>query len=317
MAEFALIDRIAERARARGDVRLGIGDDAALLAPPPGYWLATSADVLNVDVHFRAGDPPETIGHKALAVNLSDLAAMGAEPAWCLLTLSLPGLEPAWLDGFLDGFLGLCAEHEVSLVGGDTTRGVLSLSVSVIGLLPAGEGLRRSGAQVGDDIWVTGTLGDAAAALPAGDDADTFLLGRLRRPTPRVRAGLALRHRAHAAIDLSDGLLGDLGHVLRASKVGADIALDALPTSRALRDVVEDTETRWALQVGGGDDYELLFTAPPGERRQIERVVEETGTPVCRIGSISAEPGLRLLRPDGSRWTPPRGAWEHFAEPTR
>lgn len=314
MAEFDLIARIADRARARGDVRLGIGDDAALLVPPPGYWLASSCDALNVGVHFRAEDPPAAIGHKAAAVNLSDLAAMGAEPAWCLLSLSLPEPDLRWLDGFLDGFLGLCGEHDVALVGGDTTRGPQSLSVTAMGFVPAGEGLRRSGARAGDDLWVTGTLGDAAAALQAGEAADAFLLSRLRRPTPRVRAGIALLRRARAAIDLSDGLCADLGHVLAASGIGAEIDLASLPTSRALREAVADAETRWALQVAGGDDYELLFAADPAERRAIERVVEETGTPVCRIGRFRAEPGLRLRRADGSQWTPPRGGWQHFAD---
>jgi thiamine-monophosphate kinase len=315
MAEFDLIARIAERARSRGDVRVGIGDDAALLAPSPGYWLATSCDVLNVGVHFRADDPPAAVGHKAAAVNLSDLAAMGAEPAWCVLGLSLPEADRRWLDGFLDGFLGLCAEHDMALVGGDTSRGPLSLAVTVTGLVPAGEGLRRVGARAGDDLWVTGTLGDAAAALQQGATADPYLLSRLQRPTPRVRAGSALLRRARAAIDLSDGLVGDLGHVLAANRVGAEIELASLPTSRALREAVPEAAARWALQVAGGDDYELLFAADPQERRAIERVVEETGTPVCRIGRFRAEPGLRLWRPDGERWEPPQAAWQHFASP--
>ncbi|HVR82516.1 MAG TPA: thiamine-phosphate kinase, partial [Luteimonas sp.] len=213
MAEFDLIARIRARARSRDDVVLGIGDDAALLRVPAGKLLVIATDTLNSGVHFPHDTAPTDIGWKALAVNLSDLAAMGAQPAWCTLSLSLPHGDAGWLDGFLDGFLALADQHGVALVGGDTTRGPLSVCVTVHGLVADGMALRRDGARVGDDIWITGTLGDAAAALVqwrAGGAADPALRARLDRPVPRVATGLALAGVAHACIDVSDGLLADL-----------------------------------------------------------------------------------------------------------
>lgn len=316
--EFDLIDRIRARAAARADVRLGIGDDAALLQVPPGQLLASSTDTLNVGVHF----PPETgaaeIGWKALAVNLSDLAAMGAEPAWCTLSLSLPLPDAAWLDRFLDGFLALAEAHGIALVGGDTTRGPLSVCVGVQGFVPADVALRRDAARVGDEIWVTGTLGDAAAALVqwrARAPIDASLRARLDRPTPRVAAGLALRGLAHACIDVSDGLKADLGHVLHASGVGARLDLQRLPTSPALAAGFA-RDARLDLQLGGGDDYELCFTAAPAQRAAIARVLAACGTEACVIGDITGRPGLEL---DGSPpgWTPRAAGWDHFRTESR
>lgn len=312
MSEFALIELIRRRCGPRHDVVLGVGDDAALLALPPGSLLVVSTDTLNEGVHFLAGHGPQAIGHKSAAVNLSDLAAMGAEPAWCTLSLSLPEAEPAWLEGFLDGFLGLCELHGASLVGGDTTRGPLSICVTAMGSVPHGSALRRDAARVGDDIWVTGSLGDAAAALRLGDGADEYLRGRLLRPAPRVEAGMALRRLAHAAIDVSDGLLGDLGHVLHASSVGAELQLAALPASASLQAAFEDSVQRWNCQLCGGDDYELAFTADPSQRRQIEHDIEALGVRVSRVGCVLAEPGLRLLREDGTSWQPVGAAYQHF-----
>src|SRR5690606_3354602 len=232
--EFSLIDAIARRASARDDVVLGIGDDAAILAVPAGNQLVVAMDTLNAGVHFPEDTAPADIGWKALAVNLSDLAAMGARPAWCTLSLSLPDSDIGRVDGFLDGFLSLAALHGVALVGGDTTRGPLSVCVTAHGLVEPGRALRRDGARVGDDVWVTGTPGDAAGALAqwrAGGERDAALRARLERPAPRVEAGLALAGLAHAAIDVSDGLLADLGHVCAASGVGMEIELAALPVS--------------------------------------------------------------------------------------
>jgi len=310
--EFELIDRIRERAASRRDVRLGIGDDAALLAVPAGQLLTVSTDTLNVGVHFHAETDPTALGHKALAVNLSDLAAMGAEPAWCTLALSLPGADPAWLDRFLDGFLGLAAQHRVALVGGDTTRGPLSIGVTVHGFVPAGQALRRDAARVGDDLWLTGSTGDAAAALAGAGQGEiaAALRERLERPTPRVEAGLALRRRAHAAIDVSDGLLADLGHILHDSGVGAEIELDALPVSEALA-ALSDGTARWEWQLAGGDDYELLFTAAASARASIAAALAATATPAVRIGRIVAGSGCRVLGADGE-WTPSRRGYQHF-----
>lgn len=317
--EFALIDRIRRRAATRGDVVLGIGDDAALLQPPPGMLLAVATDTLNIDVHFPADTAPADIGWKALAVNLSDLAAMAARPAWATLSLSLPRAgEQAlggFVDGFLDGFLALADAHGVALVGGDTTRGPLSACVTVHGFVAAGAALRRDGAQAGDDVWVTGTLGDAAAALAqwrAGGAADPALRARLDRPQPRVAAGLALSGIAHAAIDVSDGLLADLGHVCVASGVGAEVGLSELPASVALREHF-DADARSVVQAGGGDDYELCFTAAAGERDALAALAHEAGVQLTRIGRIVPGRGVRALRADGSEWVPPSTGYAHFA----
>lgn len=312
MSEFALIELIRQRCGPRHDVLLGIGDDGALLAVPPGSLLAVSTDTLNEGVHFLARHAARDIGHKSAAVNLSDLAAMGAEPAWMTLSLSLPEADEGWLRGFLDGFLGLCELHGATLVGGDTTRGALSICVTAMGHVPHGRALRRDAAKLGDDIWVTGSLGDAAAALRLGDEADDYLRGRLLRPAPRVEAGLALRRLARAAIDISDGLLGDLGHVLSASKTGAVLQLDALPSSQALQAAFDDPEQRWNCQLCGGDDYELAFTADPSRRHDIEQEIEALGVRVSRIGSVRAESGVVLQRADGTCWRPGGGAFQHF-----
>jgi thiamine-monophosphate kinase len=321
-AEFDLIDRIRARAGRRGDVVLGIGDDAALLAPPPGRLLVVAVDMLNEGVHFPHATAAADVGWKALAVNLSDLAAMGAEPAWCTLALALPRADPAWIDGFLDGFCALAGPHGVALVGGDTTRGPLSACVTVHGFAAPGAALRRDAARVGDDVWVSGTLGDAAAALsrlsapvaPAGIDAAqaaAALRARLDRPTPRVALGCALVGIAHACIDVSDGLLADLGHVARASGVGACLELDALPASTALG-ALFDAEARALLQCAGGDDYELCFTAPQASHGDVLRAARSACTPVTRVGRVVEGAGVRVLDPTGATWRPARAGYEHF-----
>ena len=314
MSEFDLIARIRARAGTRGDVVLGIGDDAALLQVPAGRQLAVSLDTLNAGVHFPGDTPPAAIGWKALAVNLSDLAAMGAQPAWCTLSLSLPQADDGWIDAFLDGFLALAARHDVALVGGDTTRGALSIGVTVHGLVEPGHALRRDGAQVGDEVWVTGTLGDAAAALSAlqaGAALDRGLRERLDRPIPRIEAGRALAGMASACIDVSDGLLADLGHVCSASGVGAEVELGQLPASRMLARF--PAATRWPWQAAGGDDYELCFTAPPARHDAIVRALRECDTAATCIGRTREGTGVHAITPDGDPWTPPRRGYAHFA----
>ena len=308
--EFDLIARIRSRVQrlpARDDVVLGIGDDAAALRVPAGRLLVVATDTLNAGVHFPDDTAPADIGWKALAVNLSDLAAMGAEPAWCTLSLSVPASDPAWLDAFLDGFLELAAAHRVALVGGDTTRGPLSICATVHGFVEPADLLRRDGARVGDDIWISGTLGDAAGALRqwrAGGARDPGLRARLDRPTPRTILGMALRGIAHAAIDVSDGLLADLGHVCRVSGTGAEVDVEGLPASPPLCAAFDDA-TRIALQATGGDDYELCFTAPTDAREAVAASARWSGVAATRIGRIVAGQEVHALHADGRAWEPP------------
>lgn len=315
MAEFDLITRIRRRAGTRDDVVIGIGDDAALLQVPPGRQLVVAMDTLNAGVHFPSRTAPADIGWKALAVNLSDLAAMAATPAWCTLSLSLPDGDAGWVDGFLDGFLDLAARHDVALVGGDTTRGPLSVCVAVHGFVEPGRALRRDGALAGDDLWVTGTLGDAAAALAGLDDGvDTTLRARLDRPVPRVEAGLALAGLAHACIDVSDGLLADLAHVCEASGVGAIVEVDRLPASPALAAFAGDAETRHRWQAAGGDDFELCFTAPPDRHDALVEALSPGGATATRIGRIEKGKGVRAFLGDGGLWHPQKTGYRHFAD---
>lgn len=319
--EFDLIARIRARCPEREDVSLGIGDDAALLQPPMGELLAVTADTLNAGVHFPPATDPEAIGHKALAVNLSDLTAMGARPLWCTLSLCLPDPDEDWLDRFLDGFLALAQAHGIALVGGDTTQGPLSISVTAIGSVRDGQALRRDGARAGDDVWLTGTVGDAAAGLLLARNPDTlgqaddvaFLRGRLDRPTPRVAAGIALRGLASAAIDVSDGVLSDLGHVLEASGLGAEVSLGSVPTSPALAACVP-APGRHVLQLTGGDDYELCFTAAPEQRDQVAATFEALDLAVVRIGRCTEAGGLRVVDADGQPWQAPGTGYRHFQE---
>ena len=322
IGEFDLIARIHARCATRPDVALGIGDDAALLRPASGMQLAVAMDTLNAGVHFPEATSPADIGWKALAVNLSDLAAMGATPAWCTLSLSLPVADPVWVEAFLDGFLELANAHGVALVGGDTTRGPLSVCVTAHGFVEAGSALLRSGARAGDDIWVSGTLGDAAGALAlvkGGQSGFSYakihsdpLLFRLDRPTPRVALGRALRGIATSCIDVSDGLLADLGHVCAASGAGAEVELASLPLSPALRSTF-DEDMRRALQATGGDDYELCFTAPESARTDVEQAARNAGVAVARIGRVVAGGGVAAFDADGNPCTPSRTGYAHFA----
>lgn len=314
VGEFDLIARIRARVATRADVVLGIGDDAALLAPPPGRQLVVTADTLNDGVHFPRGTSPADVGWKALAVNLSDLASMGAEPAWCTLSLSLPQSDPAWIEGFLDGFLDLAGQHGIALVGGDTTRGPLSIAVTAMGLVEPGRALRRDGARVGDEVWVTGTLGDAAGGLALlGREPVPALRARLDRPTPRVDAGRVLAGIATACVDVSDGLLADLGHVCARSHVAAHIDVDALPASAALREAFGEAD-RIALQASGGDDYELCFTAPADAGADIGAVSAQLGLRFTRIGRIVAGEGVHPVDAKSQPWSSPRRGYDHFAE---
>ena len=312
--EFDLIERIRRRAPGRDDVILGIGDDAAIVQVPPGKQLVIAADTINRGIHFPDNTAPADIGWKSLAVNLSDLASMGAEPAWCTLSLSLPTGDAAWVDAFLDGFLELAALHRVALIGGDTTRGPLSVSVTVHGFVEPGRALLRSGAREGDDVWVTGTLGEATAALTqwqAGAIVDPILRMRLDRPTPRLATAARIADIAHACIDVSDGLLADLQHICSASRVGAEVELETLP---ALPELVAafEPQRRQAIQSTGGDDYELCFTASSSARDEIARIAIETDTPITRVGRIVAGQGTRALRDDGSEWVAPSQGFVHF-----
>jgi len=325
--EFDLIALIRDRCSiAREDVRLGIGDDAALLAVPPGQLLAVSTDTLVAGVHFPKSTKAYDVGWKVLAVNLSDLAAMGATPAWATLALTLPQADARWVGEFCDGFAALAREFKLALVGGDTTQGPLSITATVHGFVPPGAALLRSGARAGDAVFVTGTLGDAAAGLRCLDKNDSeaarllsvpagtreSLIERLNRPLPRVGQGLALRGRASACIDVSDGLLADLGHVCSASRVGAEIDVEALPKSSALL-AVFDVAAQRIFQMTGGDDYELCFSAAENEAASLLGDLARSGCAATRIGRIVAESGVRVHDHSGDPVAIARRGWEHFA----
>ncbi len=324
MGEFDLIARFFTRPVRHA--ALGVGDDCALLAPAPGMQLAVSSDMLVEGRHFFADVDPETLGHKALAVNLSDLAACGARPLAFTLALALPCVDEAWLQGFANGLFALADQHGCELVGGDTTAGPLNICVTIFGEVPAGQALLRGGARAGDDIWVSGRPGEARLALDAlrGQmDLPAATLARLRarleRPTPRVALGLALRGLASSAIDVSDGLLGDLGHILKASRVGAEIDVHIttdLLASGALQESAKgifDAETMMPCALAGGDDYELVFTAPAARRAAVQAASSASGTQVTRIGRITPAPGLRLLDRTGQPLPGRFASFDHFA----
>ncbi|WKB50972.1 thiamine-phosphate kinase [Eleftheria terrae] len=315
LGEFELIERFFERPVQRA--ALGVGDDCALLRLQPGMQLATSSDLLVEGRHFLSTVAPERLGHKALAVNLSDLAACGAQPLGFTLSLSLPQSDAAWLAGFARGLLALADAHACELVGGDTTRGPLVINITVFGEVPPGQALLRSGARPGDDCWVSGRLGDARLALEAFRGSLTLPGAQFEQarqamelPTPRVALGLALRGVASSAIDLSDGLVGDLGHILRRSGVGATLRVDTLPRSELLQ--AQPLPVQRECTLAGGDDYELLFTAPAARRAEVEAAGARAGVPVTRVGSIEAEPGLRLLDGAGQRLDLQVAAFDHF-----
>ena len=320
MDEFELIRRyFAPLSGAAADVVLGIGDDCALLAPPPEQELAVTSDTLVAGRHFPAGTEPYDIGWKSLAVNLSDLAAMGARARWFTLALALPEADEAWLAGFAAGLKALADQAGVHLVGGDTTRGPLTITITALGLVPTGTALRRSGARVGDRICVSGTLGDAALALElwrAGDprgrtDEAYALRARLDRPTPRLALGLALRGLAHAAIDLSDGLAADLSHVLKASGVGARLDAARLPSSAAF-DRLAPPASRARLQLAGGDDYELCLCIAPSQLVEARHLAGQAGVELTDVGEIRAGEGLQIFDVDAQPLAFTELGYRHF-----
>ena len=317
LGEFDLIHRYFERPiEQRQDVIVGIGDDGAVVRVPPGVELVLTSDTLVAGVHFSEDIPPEDLGYRALAVNLSDLAAMGARPAWATMALTLPQAEEAWLAAFAQGFFELAQRFSVALIGGDLTRGPLSITVQTHGFVPEGRALRRSGAQAGHYIYVTGTLGDAALALTPrlAELTDTYrpyLLGRLYRPSPRISEGLIVQPIASSAIDISDGLIADLGHILEASHVGAVLEVDRLPLSTALQKI-KDKKYGWELALTGGDDYELCFTLPPEHRAVLESKRSDFACTVSCIGRIEAERGLRCIEHDGTPYLPQGAGYRHF-----
>ena len=324
MGEFDLIARYFTRPARRAV--LGVGDDCALLQSAPGMQLAISSDMLVEGRHFFADVDPQTLGHKALAVNLSDLAACGATPVAFTLALALPKVNDAWLQGFSNGLWALADQHNCELIGGDTTQGPLTICITVFGEVPHGQALLRSGAQEGDDLYVSGTLGDARLALDAllgnislSPEALTQARARLEQPTPRVALGQALRGIATAAIDISDGLTGDLAHLLKASSVGVRIdtsiamTLIAYSAYKTCANGLFDAQTTLAHVLAGGDDYELAFTAPAARRQAVEAAASASQTPVTRIGQIEQKPGLRLVDAHGQPVAGQFHSFDHFA----
>ncbi|HEU0276908.1 MAG TPA: thiamine-phosphate kinase [Rhodanobacteraceae bacterium] len=317
MNEFELIDLVdAQVGGARRDVVLGIGDDGAVLEVPEGQRLVACVDTMVAGVHFLPDTAPADLGWKVLAVNLSDLAAMGAMPAWALLALTLPRGDEAFVRGLAQGFGELARQHAVALVGGDTTQGPLTLTVTALGWVARGTAISRAGAQVGDRVFVTGTLGDAAGALTllrqSGAAPSAALLARLQRPQPRIAAGLALRHLAGACIDVSDGLAADLGHICEASHVGAVLDADALPVSPALAAAFDAASCR-RLALTGGDDYELCFTVAAARAGDMARALADAGCTVTPIGRIVAGSGVRAVDASGHDVPIEHPGWQHFA----
>ncbi len=358
LSEFNLIQRyFTPLTPAREDVIHGVGDDGAVLHVPIGMDLVASVDTLVSGVHFFPDVDPVALGYKALAVNLSDMAAMGAEPAWATLALTLPLIDEAWLAAFSRGFFELAEHYGVQLVGGDTCRGPLTVSVQMHGFIPQGAALRRAGAMPGDLIYVTGTLGDAGLALQALRQQQAlvasgirppgmaevskmqehffdlplatlvhpctaptpharYLQDRLERPSPRVFEGLALRGIASAAIDISDGLAADLGHILAASGMGATLEIERLPVSpafvAAVQEAALDADQYWQLPLSAGDDYELCFTVPAEKQAKTEQVFARFGCGATRIGTIESQPGLRCKLASGEMLTPASSGYQHF-----
>ncbi len=320
ISEFDLIqDFFNQEKKNRSDVILGIGDDAALLQVPFGQQLVVSTDTLVAGRHFPENTSPADIAYKALAVNLSDLAAMGAEPAWVLLALTLPSVNEIWLKEFSQGFFSLMQNFRLQLVGGDMTRGPLSITVQALGFVPTGKALCRLGARPGDRIYVSETLGDAGLALAYLRKEISFaltqnqvqwLMQRLNRPQPRVELGLALRNIATSAIDVSDGLAADLSHILVANQLGATIELADLPLSTSLQ--LLPREQAWQLALSAGDDYELCFTVPPSCEIALQAHLKAINSSCTCIGQIKKEPGLSVIREDGSLWMLEKTGFQHF-----
>ena len=321
ISEFDLIRKYFTRPAPSAVI--GVGDDCALLRPSPGMMLAVSTDMLLEGRHFAPNADPVKLGHKALAVNLSDLAAMGADPRWATLALALPEADEHWLAGFAKGFFDLAGKWGVELIGGDTTRtqrGSLAIAITIMGEVPSDAALRRDAALAGDDIWVSGSTGDAALALAYLDGrvllsgaAREACLARLHTPEPRLELGGRLRGVARSAIDVSDGLLADLAHILEASGVGAEILRDSLPRSAAIR-ACADASLACDCVLAGGDDYELVFTAAPFRRDEIEALSKNIGLPLTRIGNcVPGEAKVTVRDPEGRALPVARQGYDHFS----
>lgn len=328
MDEFALINRFFNQAVSEAD--LGVGDDAALIRVSEGHQLVVSTDMLVEGRHFFSDVDPCKLGHKVLAVNLSDIAAMGARPRFATLAIGLPKADTTWLGAFSLGFFNLAQRHQVELIGGDTTRAAdQTFSVTIMGEVPTGQALRRDGAKVGDNIWVSGQLGTAALALlglmrPGSFDPTLMdeIRGALEQPIPQIELGIALRSLAHACMDISDGLMGDLPHILNRSGGGAVVCWEMIPCHPALKRWLNEEEgvasRRHALKalLAGGDDYQLLFTAPPENDAKIHAVGKRLGIQLTQIGKIRSAPGLFVISNDGSVLEPPdlpASGFNHFA----
>ena len=315
LGEFDLISKYVTRPVKRA--ALGIGDDCALLQPAPGMQLAISSDMLVEGRHFLSTVSPQRLGHKALAVNLSDLAASGAQPLAFSLALALPRADETFLAGFAEGLFTLADAHGCELVGGDTTQGPLNICITVFGEVPPGQALLRSGARAGDDLYVSGTVGDARLALEgfrgtvalAGNDFERVRVA-MEQPQPRVALGIALRGVASSAIDVSDGLLGDLAHILRRSGVGASVEVDAVPRSAVLAS--QPLALQRECTLAGGDDYELLFTAAPSQADAVQAAAQRSGVAATRIGRIANTPGLALVDAQGRSVPHTFGSFDHF-----
>jgi thiamine-monophosphate kinase len=319
LSEFNLIrDYFSNLSHGREDVVLGIGDDCALLTLPTDKELVVTCDTLVEGVHFQQGADPESLGHKSLAVNLSDLAAMGANPAWVTLALTLPNSDPDWLKSFSRGFSALAAKHRVALIGGDTTRGPLSITVTAHGFVRPGTALRRSGAKVGDTVFVTGTLGDAALALLTRQGGYKVTAGLeelgqcLDRPLPRLATGSALVGVASSAIDISDGLVADLGHICEQSGVGARVLLEQIPITKQLKEYLQKGGS-WKTVISGGDDYELCFTVSPKNLGMLDKVRKNLNCELTQIGEIVSGQEVSCIMADGTVVDNPVSGYQHFS----
>lgn len=318
ISEFEIIRRYFTRPAP--SAVLGVGDDCALVMARRGMTLALSTDMLLVGRHFLPNADPALLGHKSLAVNLSDLAAMGADPRWALLAIALPNADEKWIAAFSRGFFRLARRFDTELIGGDTTRGPLTIAITVIGEVAPKLALRRDGARAGDDVWLSGATGEAALGVAHLEGrvrlkgrAREACLHRLHAPEPRVRLGQRLSGLARSAIDVSDGLLADLGHVAKASRAAAELRWEDIPRARAIAEC-SDAALAKACLLGGGDDYELVFTAPPSRRHQIEAAGKSAGVRVTRIGAmVAGRPGVRLRDARGKTVSTPRAGFDHFA----
>jgi len=316
--EFELIQEFFQRDASGEGLSLGIGDDAAIVNIPAGAQLVVTTDTLGEGTHFFKSDFAEDIGYKSLAVNLSDLAAMGATPKWFTLSLSMPGVDKVWLASFTKGLFSLADKHAVNLIGGDTTKGPLSICIQALGTVSMGRAITRSNAATGDDIFVTGTLGDAALGLLSlqnkvdlADDVARVCKARLHRPMPRVEVGMALQSEAHAMIDCSDGFAADLGHLLSSSDKTAEIWLEKIPMSSSV-DSWMATNPRWEVPLAGGDDYELIFTSSPEKRKSIEALGIALSCPFSRVGKITQLGVTQYYLPDGQVLDLTLKGYSHF-----